>query len=85
MQEANSLFSVRQQDRESLKDDVARFKAAMLEVYNLDEPVTILDTKKGLHTSHFTCSMDKNHSKSYSELLAYMQKYIRADQGTLTR
>lgn len=31
-------FSIRQQKRELLKDYVAQFKSAMLEIYNLDGP-----------------------------------------------
>lgn len=51
-----------------------RFKLVMLEVYNLDQSVAMLAMKRGFHTSYFTCSMDKKHSRSYLELLTCVHK-----------
>lgn len=59
LREANSLFSVCQQDGKSLKDYVAWFKIAMLEVYYLDEFVAMLTLKRGLRPYRFTYSLDK--------------------------
>lgn len=46
--EPESLFSIYQQDRELLKDFVARLKVVMLNIYHLDELVAMLAMKTGL-------------------------------------
>lgn len=80
-QELDSLFSIQQQNRESLKDYVTRFKVAILKIYNLDESVVMLAMKRELHSSQFTYSLDKTYSKSYSKLLVRAQKYISTKEG----
>lgn len=50
-QDLDSLFFIYQQEGESLKDYVAYFKVATLEVYHLDESMAMLALKKGLRTS----------------------------------
>lgn len=64
---------------------VARSKVAILEVYNLDESMAMLGMKRGLRTSCFIYSLEKTHPKSYSEMLACMQKYICMDERALTQ
>lgn len=64
-----TISSICQQDGES-KDYVAQFKKATLEVYNLDVSVAMLARKRRICTFCFTYSLDKTHSKSYSEMLA---------------
>ena len=83
--EPDSLFSVRQQEGESLKDYVARFKLATLDISRIDESVAILAMKRGLRSSQFTYSLDKTYSRTYSELLTRAQKYIRADEAASVR
>ena len=83
--EPDSLFAIRQQDKEPLKDYVARFKAATLEVYNLDESLVMSALKWGLRTFRLTYSLDKTPTKSYAEVLARAEKYIRADEGAASR
>lgn len=55
-----------------------RFKVAILEIYNMDEPVAMLALKRELWTSWFTYFLDKKPSKTYLELLAHARKNIRA-------
>lgn len=62
-----------------MKDYVAQFKMAMLEVYYLDEFVAMLDLKRRLHPSRLTYFMDKTPPKSYSEILAHME-YIDVNE-----
>ena len=67
--EPDSLFAIRQQDRESLRDFLARFKAATLEVDHLDDLVAMSALKRGLRISRLTYSLDKNPARSYAEVL----------------
>ena len=83
--EVDSLFSIRQQDQELLRDYITRFKTAALEIYSLDEPVAMLALKRGLKTSRLTYSLDKKPPRTYSELLLRAHKYIRAEEADRTR
>lgn len=56
----------------------------MLEVYYLDEYVSMLTLKRWLCISYFTYSLDKIFFKSYLEMLAHVQKYIHMDKGAPT-
>lgn len=66
-------------------DFVARFKATILRVYNLDKSVNKLPLKHRLHATHLTYSLDKNPIKSYSKMLARMQKYFYKKEGAISR
>lgn len=68
-----------------MKDYVARFKVAALEVYNLNEFVAMLAIKRKLRTSQFTYSLDKKLPRSYLELLSRAKKYIHAKEANHTR
>ena len=74
-----------QGEKESLKDFMARFNTATLEITDLNEVVAMSAFKKGLKQSRFTYSLDKTFPKIYSELLARASKYIRADEGAASR
>ena len=78
---SDTLFSVVQGEKESLKDFVARFNAATLEITDLNEVVAMSALKKGLKQSRFTYSLDKTFLKTYPELLARASKYIWVDEG----
>ena len=83
--EPDSLFAIKQQDKESLRDFIVWFKAATLEVDHLDDPVAMLALKRGLRISRLTYSLDKNPVRFYAELLIRAEKYIRADEGASSR
>ena len=68
-----------------MKDFVARFNTATLEITDLNEYVAMSALKKGLKKSRFTYFLDKTFRKTYSELLARANKYIRADEGAASR
>ena len=68
-----------------MKDFVARFNMATLEITDLNEYVAMSALKKGLKKSRFTYSLDKTFPKTYFELLARASKYIRADEGATSR
>ena len=53
-----------------MKDFVARFNVATLEITDLNEVVAMSAFKKGLKQSRFTYSLDKTFPRTYSELLA---------------
>ena len=82
---SDTLFSIVQGEKESLKDFVARFNTATLEITDLNEYVAMSALKKGLKQSRFTYSLDKTFTKTYSELLARASKYIRADEGATSQ
>ena len=67
--EPDSLFAIRQQDKEPLRDFIARFKTATLEVDHLDDLVAMSSLKSGLWISWLTYSLDKNLAHSYTEVL----------------
>ena len=83
--EVDSLFSIRQQDQELLRDYITRFKIAILEIYSLDELIAMLALKRELKTSRLTYSLDKKPPRTYSELLLRVHKYIRAEEADRTR
>lgn len=64
---------------------MAQFKEATLKVYHLDESMAMLALKQGLRSSCITYSWDKTPMKSYSKMLARMQKYIYEGEGALSR
>lgn len=68
-----------------MKDYMAQFKVAILEVYHLDNSLAMLVLKWGLPPSRLTYSLDKIPAKSYLEVLADAKKYIHADKGALSR
>lgn len=68
-----------------MKDYIARFKMAMLEIYNLDESVVMLGMKREFCSSRFTYLLDQTYSKFYLELVVYIQKYIYVEEGALTQ
>ena len=80
-----SLFSVQQQDGESLREFVARFNIATLEVKDLDEAMAIAVMKRGFWNSKFTYSQVKMLPRSYAELLERAQKYIRIEEAVTDR
>ena len=67
--ESDSLFAIRQQDKESLRDFIAQFKVATLEVDHLDDLVAMSALKRSLRISRLTYSLDKNLARSYAEVL----------------
>ena len=81
----DSLFSIRQQDRESLCDFVACFNTATLEVKDLDEATAITTMKRGLWNSRFIYSLDKMLPQSYVKLLKRAQKYNRIEEAATNR
>ena len=68
-----------------MKDFIARFKAATLEVDHLDDLVAMSALKRGLRISRLTYSLDKNPARSYAKVLIRVEKYIRTDEGASSR
>ena len=78
---SNSLFSIRQWDRESLWEFGAYFNIATLEVRDLNESIAITAMKWGLQSSKFIYFLDKILFQTYAEILDCTQKYIRTEEG----
>ena len=75
-QTSNNIFSIKQQDRESLRDYVVHFNTATLEVYDLNESTAISAMKRRLHSFRFTYSLDKIFFRTYAKLFERTKKYI---------
>ena len=84
LQTFDSLFFIKQ-NGEMLRNFVVRFNAATLEVKDLNEDMAISAMKRGLRGSRFTYFLDKNHLRTYSELLECAYKLIHIDEGTSDR
>ena len=82
---SDSLFSIKQDETETLRDFVAHFNTATLEVRNLNEDMAISTMKKDLRRSRFTYSLDKTLPRTYAELLKHTYKYIRTDKAASDR
>ena len=82
---SDSLFSLKQEENETLRYFVVQFNAATLEIRDLNEDMTISAMKRGLRGSRFTYSLDKTLPRTYAELLERAYKYIRADEAASDR
>lgn len=71
----DSLFSLKQDNGETLRSYVAHFNAATLEVKNLNESIMMSVLKRGLRNGCLTFSLDKNFLGSYAELLECATEY----------
>ena len=82
---SDSLFSLKQEENETLRHFVMRFNETTLEVRDLNEDMAISAMKRGLRASRFTYSLDKTLPRTYVELLERAYKYMRADEGASDR
>ena len=82
---SNSLFSIKQGEKETLRDFMAHFNTVTLEVRDLNEDIAISIMKRGLRRFRFIYSLDKILPQTYAELLERVYKYIRVNEGTSDR
>ena len=68
-----------------LRDFVAHFNVATLEIRELNEDMAISIMKRGMRGSRFTYSLNKTLSRIYAELLKRAYKYIHTDEGASNR
>ena len=78
----DSLFSIKQDEGETLRDLMVHFNTTTLEVQDLNENMAILIIKRGLRESRFTYTLNKTLPQTYAELLEHTYKYIYADECT---
>ncbi|KAL0453021.1 UNVERIFIED_CONTAM: hypothetical protein Slati_1280200 [Sesamum latifolium] len=71
-----SLFSIRQKERESLKDYLQRFNTAALEVPSATQEVKASAFAQGLTDGDFFKSLAKKPATKFDVLLARAAKYI---------
>ena len=81
----DSLFSLKQEENETLRHFMVRFNAATLEVRDLNEDMAISAIKRGLKGSRFIYFLDKTLLRTYAELLERAYKYMHADEGASDR
>ena len=63
-----------------MRDYVAHFNAATLEINDFNESLAMSAMKQGPQNFRFTYSKDKKFSRSYFRLLEHTQKYIRIEK-----
>ena len=81
----DSLFDVRQNERESLRDYLTHFNKAILEVHNLIQDVALSTMKRGFRKGRLTFSLDKHLPRSFSEILAKANHYADAEEAAFLR
>ena len=77
------LFSLKQDETESLRDYLTRFKAATNEVIDSDPMVSKMAITVGLKKSPFKWSLSKNPPLSLTSLLEKATQYINAEEADL--
>ena len=73
--------SVRQQERESLRDYVERFNKAVLEINEADDQVIMTTFQAGLNNPDLIFSLGKTPSTSMTDLLFKAQKYMNGEDA----
>ena len=75
---ADHLFTIRQEERETLKSYVKRFTRETLEVDKADDKVQLTTFKAGLRSRDLVASLAKNPPRTMAEMLIKAQKYMNA-------
>ncbi|XP_050248883.1 uncharacterized protein LOC126696142 [Quercus robur] len=75
------LLTVRQQERESLRDYVERFNKAVLEINEADDQVIMTTFQAGLNNPDLIFLLGKTPSTSMTDLLFKAQKYMNGEDG----
>ncbi|XP_073117062.1 uncharacterized protein [Elaeis guineensis] len=75
-----SLMNIKQREGEHLHNYMNRFNATTLEVYDLDQSVTMTAFNGGLQKNFF-CSLEKKYLKDFMEMLDRVEKYAQADKA----
>ncbi|XP_023878646.1 uncharacterized protein LOC111991099 [Quercus suber] len=73
------LLTVRQQERESLRDYVKRFNKAILEINEADDQVIMTTFQAGLNNPDLIFSLGKMPPTSMTDLLFKAQKYMNGE------
>ena len=68
-----------------MRNFIACFNAATLEVRDLNEAMAVSAMKRGLRGSRFTYSLDKTLPRTNAELLKRAYTYIRMDEAASDR
>ncbi|XP_073107292.1 uncharacterized protein [Elaeis guineensis] len=82
---SDSLFSIKEKETETLRDFMARFNTAILEVRDLNKDMAVSAMKRDMRGSRFSYSLDKTLLQTYAKLLKYTYKYIRTDEAAFDR
>ena len=76
---------MQQRGDESLRNFLAHFNAAAMEIPDLNEHVAMSALKMGLKPSKLTFSIDKSSLKDYAALLGKAHKYALAEEQAASR
>ncbi|XP_073154198.1 uncharacterized protein [Henckelia pumila] len=76
-----SLFVMKQQDQETLREFIQRFNGAALEVSTATPDILISAFTQGLKEGEFYKSLVKKPPSSYDDLLARAEKYVNLEDA----
>ncbi|XP_058103547.1 uncharacterized protein LOC131247125 [Magnolia sinica] len=74
------LFTLKQGNKEPLKDYIARFNEELLLVEDYNDKMTLSAMFSGLKEGKFTFSIGKNPPTTLAELISRAQKYTNAEE-----
>ncbi|XP_058078600.1 uncharacterized protein LOC131226913 [Magnolia sinica] len=79
------LFTLKQGNKESLKDFIARFNEEALLVADYDNKMALSAMFSGLKEGKFTFSIEKNPPTTLAELISRAQKYTNVEEFSNSR
>lgn len=79
------LLTMRQQERESLREYVRHFNKAVLEINEADNQVIMTTLQVGLNNPNLVFSLRKAPSTSMTDLLFKAQKYMNGEDALTTK
>ncbi|XP_075515888.1 uncharacterized protein LOC142550695 [Primulina tabacum] len=82
---ALSLFNVKQQEQESLRDFVKRFNKMVIDVPSATPDILISAFTQGLRGYNFFKSLVKKPPATFEELLARAEKYMNVEEVQMAR
>ena len=74
-------MNVKQKEGKSIRSYLGRFNVVVLEVRDLDQSVAMAALKGGLLRNGLRYSVEKTYPQDIVDMLAWMEKYVRADKA----
>ncbi|GAU43737.1 hypothetical protein TSUD_365860 [Trifolium subterraneum] len=78
---ATSLFAIRQNFAETLREYLARFSEAMIKVVNLNQEMFVAAFQNGLKDGHFNESLAQKPATSMQEIIKRASCYIKGEES----
>ena len=77
------LISIKQRKDETLRSYIARFNKEALSIDEADDKILVAAFTNGLQNGKFLFSLYKNDSKTMSDVLYWVTKYMNAEDTLL--